>query len=126
MGRFHTTLISSKLIETVNFYEDHFGFVPVVEKEGYYLLQKHDDADLMIAVFDADHPCVNTVSPVQGMILNLTAEDVTTLYDYIYMEGLEIYKALGHDIHGQKHFVVFDPNGVLINVFEPARELVAA
>lgn len=128
MGRFHTTLISDKLIATVNFYEDFFGFVVIIEKDGYALLQKQDDPDLCIAVFETTHPCVKDLPLVKGLILNLNHADVKKAHDHLYMEGLEFYKDLGKDIHGHNHFVVVDPNGILINVCEPiaALQLVAA
>jgi uncharacterized glyoxalase superfamily protein PhnB len=119
MVGFHATLISDKMIETVNFYEDFFGFVPVIEEERYVLLSKKDDPSLRIAVFDSAHPCIYTVAPAQGVILNLWSSRVKTLYDELYMEGLEMYKELGTDVHGNSHFVVIDPNGVLVNVCEP-------
>jgi hypothetical protein len=34
------------------------------------------------------------------------------------MEGLELYKEFGTDINGSRHFVVYDPNGILVNVTE--------
>lgn len=119
MVGFHATLISDKMIETVNFYEDFFGFVPVIEQERYVLLYKKDDPSLRIAVFDSAHPCIYTVAPTQGVILNLWSSHVKSLYDDLYMEGLEMYKELGTDVHGNNHFVVIDPNGVLVNVCEP-------
>lgn len=119
MGRFHATLISDKMVETINFYEDFFGFIPVIEQERYALLQKQDDPSLRIAVFDSAHPCIYTVAPSQGVILNLYSSNVQDLYEQIYMEGLEMYKEYGTDIHGNDHFVVIDPNGVLVNVCEP-------
>jgi uncharacterized glyoxalase superfamily protein PhnB len=119
MTGFHATLISDKMVETVNFYEDFFNFAPVIEQERYVLMFKKDDPSLRIAVFDSAHPCVYTVAPAQGVILNLWSHDVKALYDELYMEGLEMYKEFGTDVHGNSHFVVIDPNGVLINVCEP-------
>ncbi len=129
MGRFHATLVSDKLVDTVNFYEDFFGFVATIEKDGYTLLQKRDDPEMCIAVFDTNHQCVEEVSPVQGLILNLGVPNVKDLYDHLYMEGLEFFKDFSTDkIHGGPHFIVRDPNGVLINVIEPLemRALIAA
>lgn len=128
MGRFYATLISDKLVKTINFYEDHFGFSPIVEKDGYVLLQKKDDPDFCIALFDSKHPCIRNAPPVRGVILNLAVSNVQSYYDDLYMEGLEIFKEYGTDIHGRNHFVVYDPNGVMINIHEAVevRELVAA
>lgn len=129
MTAFHPTIVSDKYVPTINFYEDYFGFVATVEKDGFTLLQKANNPGIRIAIFDASHECVaERVNPVQGLILNIPVEDVRSKYDTLYMEGLELYKELGVDIHGRKHFVVCDPSGVLVNVhdavevsdFEPA------
>ena len=120
MPYFHPSLVSNKLVETVNFYEDFFGFVPVIEQDGYVLLAKEGNPDMRLAVYDVGHQCVAAkVAPTQGVILNLPVRDVQKAYDELYMEGLDMFKGLGDDANGQRHFVVYDPNGVLINVVEP-------
>ena len=117
MTSLYPTLVSDRLVNTVNFYEDFFGFVPVIEKEGYVLLQKND---MFLAIFDAAHKCVGRLTEtVQGLILSMPVQDVKAAYENLYMEGLEMYKEYGVDMHGKNHFVVYDPNGVLINVHEP-------
>ncbi len=116
---FYPTLVSDKLVETVNFYEDFFGFVPAIEKEGYAFLQNKDKPDICLAVFDAAHECVERLKEsVSGLILSFPVKDVKGMYDRLYMEGLELYKDMGEDINGKQHFVVYDPNGILINVHE--------
>lgn len=118
MGSFYPTIISKKMIATVNFYEDHFDFVPVVEEEGFTLLRNPELEDVCISIFEAGHKCIKGVQPVQGLILNMPVEDVRKKYDMLYMEGLDIFKEFGTDLHGRRHFVVCDPNGVLVNVHE--------
>ena len=119
MTDFHPTIVSDKYVQTINFYEDFFGFVVTVEKDGFTLLQKATNPSNRIAIFDSSHECVEgRVNPVQGLILNMPVDDVRSKYDALYMEGLDLYKELGTDIHGRKHFVVYDPSGVLVNVHE--------
>lgn len=118
MTLLHPTIVSDKMVSTVNFYEDYFGFVPVVEKDGFTLLCNPEKQAEQIEIFDSNHRCIKGVRPVQGLILNIPVEDVQKIYDLLYMEGLDLYKELGTDIHGRRHFVVYDPNGVLVNVHE--------
>ena len=74
---------------------------------------------LAIAVFDAHHDCVSRLEQsVQGVIITMAVDDIEAAYDNLYMEGLEIYKHMGVDVHGDRHFVVYDPNGILVNVIE--------
>lgn len=119
MADFYPTLVTGNHVNTINFYEDYFGFVPTVEKEGYALLQSQSHPDNCIAVFEAGHECVaRFAQPVQGVILRIGVEDIEAVYDTLYMEGLEMFKELGTDINGARHFVVYDPNGILVNVVE--------
>lgn len=120
MSGLYTTIISDRLASTVNFYEDNFGFVPVIEKDGYVLLEQEENPSIRIAVFDTDHDCVSDLSDsVKGVIVNVMVPDVKTKYDDLYMEGLDIHKEYGTDINGQEHFVVYDPNGIWVNVHAP-------
>ena len=75
---------------------------------------------MCLAIFDAAHKCVDQLKQtVRGLILSIPVHDVKAAYDNLYMEGLDMYKEYGVDMHGKNHFVVYDPNGVLINVHEP-------
>lgn len=129
MARIYPTLVSNKMVSTINFYEDFFGFVPKVEQEGYALLQNGANPDTCIAVFAADHKCVAQLDQsVRGLILTVAVDDIEQTYDTLYMEGLELYKEFGVDVHGDRHFVVYDPNGILVNVTEGKKQtqLIAA
>ncbi len=129
MTSLYATLVTRDFVSTVNFYEDFFGFAPSVEQEHYAFLESPDNAGNAIAVFDSRHPCVEGhLPPVQGLILNIASHDVGAMYDYLYMEGIEVFKEPGIDVHGRKHFVIHDPNGVLVNVYEPCpkKELIEA
>lgn len=115
---FYPVLVSDQHVETVNFYEDYFGFVPSVEKEGYTLMQQKGENGICIAVIDSSHESVaEKVAPVKGLILSIGVDDILTAYDTLYMEGLDMFMSVSEGIHGQTRFVVTDPNGVLVNVY---------
>jgi uncharacterized glyoxalase superfamily protein PhnB len=120
MTEFYPTLVSEKFAPTINFYEDFFGFVPSVEQEGYVLMQSQDNPSMRIGLFDKTHDCVSPLAATsKGFIVNIVVEDVKSKFDHLYMEGVEMYKEFGKDVNGRDHFVVFDPNGILINVHAP-------
>lgn len=120
MTPFYPTLVSDKFVKTINFYEDFFGFVPAVEQDGYVLMRSNENPALCIGVFDREHACVSPLHETsKGVIVNIVQQDVKSKYNDLYMEGVEIYKEFGKDINGHDHFVVFDPNGVLVNVHAP-------
>lgn len=120
MAPFYPTLVSDQFVDTVNFYEDYFDFVPAIEKDGFVMLAKKTDPSICIGVFDRQHECMAEYgTSVQGMIVNIVERDVKSKYDDLYMEGVEMYKDYGKDINGADHFVVYDPNGILVNVHAP-------
>ncbi len=120
MGEFYTTIVSDRMVTTINFYEDNFGFVPAIEKEGYALLRHKENKSACIAVFDTAHDCVRDLTnAAQGIIVNIVVNDVKKKYDSLYMEGLDICKEYGEDINGVEHFVVYDPNRIMVNVHAP-------
>ena len=52
------------------------------------------------------------------MVLTFAVDDIENTYNKLYLEGLDLYKEFGTDILGDRHFVVYDPNGILVNVTE--------
>ncbi len=120
MTLFYPTLVTDRFAETVSFYEDHFGFMPAIEQDGYVLLKCARSPEMCIAVFDVNHACVTDVVPsVRGVIVNIIIDDVKAKFDELYMEGLSIYSEVKKDINGNDHFIVYDPNGILVNVHAP-------
>ncbi len=113
---FHPTIVSDKVSHTVNFYEDHFEFVPTIEQDGYVFMQNKDRPEMCIAVVDVNHECIRneSVKPVQGLILNFPVADVNETFNALYFEGLDIQQEPKENKLGSRHFIVRDPNGVLI------------
>ncbi|MFA5592721.1 MAG: VOC family protein [Micavibrio sp.] len=133
MSLLYTSLVAADFIETVNFYEDYFGFAPVVEQESYVFMQDPENPVNAIAIFAQDHPCLKgRMMPSNGVILNIASHDIAGMYDHLYHEGVDVFKEPGTDIEGRKHFVISDPNGILVNIYDASssnrreRELEAA
>lgn len=122
MGQFHTTIITSRLVETVNFFEDFFDFVPVCEEQGYFLLQKDADPKIMVAVADAKQVASLGIEPTKGLILNIPVVDVLPVYEILYMEGIDIVRGVAPSVDGGRNFMVRDPNGVLICLYDAVHE----
>ena len=66
----------------------------------------------------------NTVIPEQhrktpqGVMINYPVKDVQKMYDHLYQEGLTLLNEPENAPCGRKHFMVEDPNGILIDVAE--------
>lgn len=59
-------------------------------------------------------------SALEGVILNFEVEDVDAEWDRLVVgQGLRPELELRSEDFGQRHFIVADPNGVLIDVITP-------
>jgi catechol 2,3-dioxygenase-like lactoylglutathione lyase family enzyme len=54
-----------------------------------------------------------------GVVLTVHVDDVDEAYDRAQRLGAEIALEIRNEDFGQRHFVVVDPNGVLLNVMSP-------
>ena len=53
------------------------------------------------------------------MILNFEVEDVDAVHAEFQAAGIEMVKDIRSEDFGQRHFIVQDPNGVLIDIITP-------
>ena len=74
-----------------------------------------------LAILAHDH---ETIPPegrgcTRGLILNFEVEDVDAEHQRALSAGLPIVKTLRDEAFGQRHFIIRDPNGVLIDIITP-------
>jgi hypothetical protein len=113
-------ICTDKFVQTVNFYEDFLGYVPAIEMKGYVVLKREEFENMYIAVIDVKHRAIPEAyrRPVQGMILSYPVVDVKQAYQDFYWEGLNILHDPLEASCGRFHFMMEDPNGILIDVSE--------
>ena len=111
-------ICSDKFEETVAFYEDHFGYAPAKELNGFIVMQRSDYEDAYLAIMNCKHGAIPKEyrKPTSGMILSYPVADVKATYQEMYWEGLSILSEPEDALCGRKHFFVEDPNGILVNV----------
>ncbi|GAA4020023.1 VOC family protein [Allokutzneria multivorans] len=115
----YPVIMTTKLTETRDFYVEHFGFEVTFEADWYISLQL-DGYEL--AVLDPAHPTIpdGYGAPVAGLLLNFEVDDVDAEYERLVTgAGLPLARSLRSEAFGQRHFIVADPNGVLIDVITP-------
>ncbi|AXB43736.1 VOC family protein [Amycolatopsis albispora] len=110
---------------TRDFYVEHFGF-EVTFDSGWYVSLRRGSYEL--GIVDHTHPSVPEGSrrPVAGLILNFEVDDVDAEHRHLVEEaGLPLAQPLRSEEFGQRHFIVTDPAGVLVDVIteiEPSAE----
>jgi len=129
---FYPVICTPRVAATAEFYRAHFGFTTTFAADWYVSLKRADPPHQELAVVDAAHPTVPAAhrAPVRGLLLNFEVADVDAEHDrLVRAAGLPEVLPLRTEGFGQRHFIVADPNGVLIDVItptEPTAEYAAA
>ena len=127
---FYPVLCTDRVAQSRDFYVGLLGFAVTFEADWYVSLRRDPAHEL--ALVDHHHPTVPGAyrRPVQGLLLNLEVTDVDAEWERLVVrEGLAPELELRDEPFGQRHFIVADPNGVLIDVITeipPAPEYAAS
>ncbi|MCA2227163.1 VOC family protein [Nonomuraea aurantiaca] len=119
---FYPVLCTSLLRESRDFYVEWFGFEATFEADWYVSLRRPGTPPYELALLDHRHPTLpeGHRAHVQGLLLNFEVEDVDGEWERLVVRGgLPAVLELRSEDFGQRHFIVADPNGVLIDVITP-------
>ncbi|WP_439590035.1 VOC family protein [Hydrogenophaga sp.] len=120
--QYYPVLMTHRVADTARFYEDHFRFMRQFDSDWYIHLQSAEDPSVNLAVLDRNHPTIPAPArgqQVSGMLLNFEVADVDAEYERAVAQGLTVLLAIRDEDFGQRHFIVQDPNGVMIDVIQP-------
>ncbi|MER5770398.1 VOC family protein [Streptomyces sp. NPDC001985] len=116
---FYPVIATDRVQETVDFYTRLMGFETTFEADWYVSLRRPGELPYELAVLDHTHPTIpeGHRNPVSGLLLNFEVADADAEWERLVVrEGLEPLLELRTEDFGQRHFIVADPNGVLIDV----------
>lgn len=118
---YYPVIMTSNVEETAAFYIRHFGFEALFSADWYVHLQSRHNEHVALAVLDGRHETIpeSGRGAASGLLLNFEVEDPDALYAAFQAAGLPILKAICDEDFGQRHFIIADPNGVLIDVIKP-------
>ena len=119
---FYPVIGTARLRETPEFYTRLFGFETTFEADWYVSLRREGPPSYELALLDHTHPTVpeGHRRPVQGLLLNFEVADVDAEWERLVVQGgLQPELELRSEAFGQRHFIVADPSGVLIDVITP-------
>ena len=122
LSSFYPVLCTSRLEESHTFYTENFGFEDAFVADWYVSLRRPGPPDHELGLLEAGHPTLpqGHRAAVGGMLLNLEVSDADAEWERLVVRGrLEPVLALRSEGFGQRHFIVADPNGVLIDVIMP-------
>lgn len=118
---YYPVLMTNDVAATARFYKEHFGFKAVFEADWYVHLQSTHDAGVYLAVLDGGHETIpeGYRGATKNVLINFEVDDVDALHAKLTKAGLPIAHSLRDEAFGQRHFIVADPNGVLIDCIKP-------
>lgn len=106
---------------TAQFYRDHFGFTPVFESDWYMHLRGDAPVVHELAIIAFDHETIPPEgrSPSSGVILSFEVADAAQEAARLEAAGVRIAQPLRDEVFGQRHVIVADPNGILLDLITP-------
>lgn len=112
-------IVTSKLVETKEFYTKLLGFGITFENEFYLLLHtpnKEDEISFLLPDHPSQQPLFHKPFTGQGMYITIEVEDVDHLYQNLKKKGVPIAIDIRNEPWGDRHFAIQDPNGIGIDL----------
>lgn len=118
---YYPVILTADVTATAAFYVAHFGLRPLFEADWYVHLQSATDQRINLGIGAGDHPTVppSRRGQVSGLLLNFEVDDVDGEYERLTAAGLKVLLPICSEDFGQRHFIVEDPNGVMVDVIKP-------
>ncbi len=104
--------------ESTAFYADLLGLEVTFESGWYTLLRAPQHAQVQLGLVLREHPSVPEAfrRPPQGVVVTVEVPDVDVVYSTARAAGRPIVQELRDEEFGQRHFMVADPDGALVDV----------
>lgn len=121
LSSYYPVLTVNNVAESVAFYERHFGFEKGFDSGWYVHLVHPENPTVNLAIMESSHESlpIGHQNTVQGVLLNFETEEVDAIYEKMQTSGVDILLPLKDEEWGQRHFIMRDPAGVMIDVIRP-------
>ena len=120
MNSLFPDICTDDLARSRDFYRDLLGFEVSFENAWYVQLQHPKQPAAQIAFVLRDHDSVPRAfqARAQGVLVTVELADVDACHAQARALGLELAYDLVSEVWGQRHFMVSDPNGLLVDVVQ--------
>ena len=111
-------ICSERIEESAAFYSGLLGLDVTFESGWYTLLTSPGSAHVQLGLVRQDHPSVpeGFRHPPRGVIVTVEVPDVDSVYARARAGGAPVVQELRDEEFGQRHFMVSDPDGALVDV----------
>jgi uncharacterized glyoxalase superfamily protein PhnB len=119
--------IVEDIAAALKYYQENFDFSPVFEADWYiHLVSSHG---VQLGFLAPNHPTqpekLHHCHKGEGSIFTFEVNDVDSAFEEVKTNNLNLVQALKTEDWGQRHFILEDPNKVMIDVVqntEPTEE----
>lgn len=118
---YYPVLAVRDVAKTTDFYKQLFGFEAAFDSDWYVHLTLPGNEGVNLAILQAGHETIpnQDATTAQGMLINIEVDDVDALWERFTAMDLDILLPIRDEAFGQRHFIVKDPNGVMIDLIKP-------
>ena len=118
--------VTNNLTTLKTFYESHFDFTTVFFEADFYLHLIHQQSGNQLGFMMPNHPSqpnfLHSKTSNVGAIITFDVSDAKTAYQFAQESGLYIVMEYTEEQWGQNHFIVRDPEGLLIDIVEHVQQ----
>ena len=117
--KFNAGIITTRLVESKEFYRKVLNFGVTFENDFYLLLHtpnKKSEISFLLPNHPTQQPIFQKEYQGQGLYLTIEVEDVDEVYKDIIRKGIEIKIDIRDEPWGDRHFAIEDPNGVGVDI----------
>ena len=92
----------------------------VAWESDWYVLLHGDGSTVQLAIVERSHDSVPAVHrhAASGVLITFEVDDATEVWKRAQELGFEVAQELRDEQFGQRHFMLVDPNGLLVDVVE--------
>ncbi|TVR71590.1 MAG: glyoxalase/bleomycin resistance/extradiol dioxygenase family protein [Sphaerobacteraceae bacterium] len=119
LSSFYPVICTDRVHDLRDFYTTYFAFEVIFDAGWYVSLRRPGDPAFELGLLSQDHETIpeRFRHGVSGLLLNFEVEDVDAEYERLVgQHGLSPVAPLRSEEFGQRHFILEDPAGVLIDV----------
>jgi catechol 2,3-dioxygenase-like lactoylglutathione lyase family enzyme len=118
MRGLYPLVLSDRMAEARAFYEGLFGLRAVFDNGWFVLFQAEGNPLAQIAFIEPDHGSIPIPfrRAAAGVLLTLEADDVDAAFLRARERGVAVLFEPRDEEWGQRHFMLVDPHGLLVDV----------
>jgi len=116
----YPVICTDNVKESKAFYINHFKFEAAFDSNWYVSLKSSGDPAFELAILDHSHPTIpdGYRERAKGMLINMEVADADREYGRLMKAKVPVVQEIRSEDFGQRHFIVRDPNGSLIDVIQ--------